>query len=162
MYRACCGLIVTESARRSRAWDDRERSSGSLRTTLERENSWRSGTGAFGGGRLVRLSFGRRRSPGARSGRRRLGACAACGSIRRRLWFLFQANDVLVGDFPPKMLLHATLLEALLQKDGAARIRHKCAGRWQKDVSGAVLHLNPAPKESRIAGHTVLSVRSGQ
>jgi hypothetical protein len=58
------------------------------------------------------------------------------------------------------MLLGAALLEMLLKKDGAARIRHKCAGRRQKNVSGAVLHFNPAPKESRIAGHTVFSFRS--
>jgi hypothetical protein len=45
------------------------------------------------------------------------------------------------------MPLRATLLETLLEKDGAARIRYKRAGRRQKDVSGAVLHLNPAPKE---------------
>src|SRR5208282_731895 len=160
MCRACCGLIVTESARRSRAWDDRKRSSGSLRTILERENSRRSAAGVFGDGGFASLRFGSGRGRlGACSSRRSRGACAAWGSFRRRLRFLFQANDVLVGDFPPKMFLHATLLEALLQKYGAARIRHKCAGRRQKDVSGAVLHLNPAPKESRIAGHTVLSVR---
>jgi hypothetical protein len=45
------------------------------------------------------------------------------------------------------MLLRAALLENLLEKDGAARIRHKGAGRRQKDVSGAVLHFNPTPKK---------------
>jgi hypothetical protein len=45
------------------------------------------------------------------------------------------------------MLLRATLLKMLFQKDGAARIRHERAGRRQKDVSGAVLHFNPAPKK---------------
>jgi hypothetical protein len=45
------------------------------------------------------------------------------------------------------VLLCATLLKMLLQKDGAARIRYKRAGRRQKDVSGAVLNFNPAPKK---------------
>jgi len=45
------------------------------------------------------------------------------------------------------MLLGAALLEMLLEKDGATRIRHKRAGRRQKDVSGAVLHFHPAPKK---------------
>jgi hypothetical protein len=60
------------------------------------------------------------------------------------------------------MLLRPALLEMLLEKDGAARIRNERAGRRQKDVPGAVLHFNPAPKESRVAGHTVLSFRSGK
>jgi len=60
------------------------------------------------------------------------------------------------------VLLGAALLEMLLEKDGAARIRNERAGRRQKDVSGAVLNFNPAPKESRIAGHTVLSFGSGE
>jgi len=59
------------------------------------------------------------------------------------------------------MLLRATLLELLLEKDGATRIRNERAGRRQKDVSGAVLHFNLAPKESRIASHTTLSFRTG-
>jgi hypothetical protein len=59
------------------------------------------------------------------------------------------------------MLLGTALLEVLLEKDGAARIRHKRAGRRQKDVSGAVLHFDPAPKESGITSHTVFSFRSG-
>jgi hypothetical protein len=58
------------------------------------------------------------------------------------------------------VLLGASLLEMLLEKDGATRIRNERAGRRQKDVSGAVLHFNPAPKESGIAGHTVFSFRS--
>jgi hypothetical protein len=45
------------------------------------------------------------------------------------------------------MLLCSPLLEMLLQKDGAARIRNKRAGRRQKDVSGAVLDFNSAPKK---------------
>jgi hypothetical protein len=45
------------------------------------------------------------------------------------------------------MLLRTTLLEMLFQKDGAARIRNKRAGRRQKNVSGAVLDFNSAPKK---------------
>jgi hypothetical protein len=65
----------------------------------------------------------------------------------RRLRFLFEAHNVLVGNLPTEMLLRATLLKMLFQKDGAARIRHERAGRRQKDVSGAVLHFNPAPEK---------------
>jgi hypothetical protein len=82
--------------------------------------------------------------------------------ILGRLRLLLNANDVLVGNFPPEVLLRPALLEMLLEKYGAARIRNESAGRRQKNVSGAVLNFNPAPKESRVAGHTVLSFRSGE
>jgi len=81
--------------------------------------------------------------------------------LGRRLRFLFDPHNVLVRDFPAEMLLRTALLEMLFEKDRAARIRHKRAGRRQKNVSGAVLNLNPAPKEKRITGHTVFSFRSG-
>lgn len=67
--------------------------------------------------------------------------------IRRRLRLLFNPHDVLVGNFPSKMLLRAALLEMLFQKDGPARIRNERTGRRQKNVPGAVLDFNPAPKE---------------
>ena len=65
----------------------------------------------------------------------------------RGLRFLLEAHNVLVGNLPTKMLLRTTLLEMLLQKDGAARISNKRAGRRQKNVSGAVLDFNSAPKK---------------
>ena len=68
------------------------------------------------------------------------------GSLRG-LQFLLEAHDVLVGNLPTKMLLRTTLLEVLFQKDGAARISNKRAGRRQENVSGAVLDFNSAPKK---------------
>jgi hypothetical protein len=82
--------------------------------------------------------------------------------ILGRLRLLLNAYDVLVGNFPPEVFLRPALLEMLLEKYGAARIRNERAGRRQKNVSGAVLNFNPAPKESRVAGHTVFSFGSGE
>lgn len=115
-----------------------------------------------------RRGAGRTLHLGIRGHRRSLCGVRSCGGRRgfcRRLLgsfcLLFKAHDILVGDFPAEIPLRAALLETLLKKYGAARISHKRAGCGQKDVSGAVLHLNPAPKKSRIAGHTVFSFRRG-
>ena len=79
-----------------------------------------------------------------------------------RLRLFFDAYDVLVRNFPAEVLLRAALLEMLLEKDGAARIRNEGAGRGQKNISSAVLNFNPAPKESRVAGHIALSFGSSE
>jgi hypothetical protein len=76
------------------------------------------------------------------------------------LGLFLEANDVLIRNFPSEMLLRAPLLEILLEENGPAGISHKCAGGRQEDVASAVLHLNPAPKKSRIAGHTPFSFRT--
>ena len=79
------------------------------------------------------------------------------GLLWRRLFF-FEPNNVLVGDLPAEMLLRAALFEILLEKNRPPRISHKSARCRQEDVSGAVLHLDPAPKKSRISRHIVFSV----
>ena len=40
----------------------------------------------------------------------------------------------------------AALLEVLFKENGAAGIGDKGAGGGQKDIAGAILHLNPAPQ----------------
>ncbi len=56
----------------------------------------------------------------------------------------------------------AVLLEMLLEEDGAAGIGDECAGCGQKDIAGAILHLNPTPEKSRVASHPVPSLRVAQ
>jgi hypothetical protein len=142
--------IVTESTGYSPAKGGKSRRvlSG-LGTILQGQDCRRAAAGRAGVGRTLCFAVsGGRRGLFARSRRRRGRTCASRRSrILRGLRFLFQPNDVLVGNFPSEMLFRTSLLEMLLQKDGTARIRHKCAGRRQKDVSGAVLHFNPAPKK---------------
>lgn len=127
--------------------------SGSLWTVLERENCRRP---ARRSGRVrCALSCGIAR--GAR--------CPGCWRCRKsrtgrclyRFSLFFQANDILVGNFPSKVPLRPALLEALLEKNRSPRIGHKRTRRGQEDVSSAVLDLNPAPKKGRIAGHIAIS-----
>ena len=58
---------------------------------------------------------------------------------------LLETHDVLVGNFPAEVLLLALLFEMLLQKDGPAGIGHKGARGGQKNIAGAILHLDFAP-----------------
>src|SRR5271170_3900498 len=158
-YRFDNALIVTESPSRRGG-----QASGGLGAILQRENSRSAAGGTWSGGRSGCLGIrGGRRRRGIRRDEGRMRACARClRGLRGRLRLFLNAYDVLVGNFPPEVLLRAALLEMLLQKDGAARIRNERAGRRQENISGAVLHFNPAPKESRVAGHTVFSFRSGE
>jgi hypothetical protein len=79
------------------------------------------------------------------------------GSAGVRLFF--DAHQILIRDFPPEMLVLAALFELLFEKDGAAGIGDKGAGSGQKDIAGAILHLNPAPEKGGIASHPVPSFR---
>ena len=51
------------------------------------------------------------------------------------------------------MLVLALLHEALFEEDRATGVGHKGTGSRQKDISGAILHLNPASEKRGIAGH---------
>jgi len=67
---------------------------------------------------------------------------------------LFQPHDKLIGDFPTKMSRLTALHQTLLQENGAPRIGHEYPGSGQKNVAGAVMHLDTAPEQNGIAGHT--------
>jgi hypothetical protein len=58
-----------------------------------------------------------------------------------------QADYILIRDFPAELLFLAALLEMLFKEDRTAGISHKCARCREKDIAGAILHLNPAPEE---------------
>jgi hypothetical protein len=45
------------------------------------------------------------------------------------------------------LLLLSTLLEMFFEEDGTAGIGGKRARRGQKDIAGAVLHLDPTPEK---------------
>ena len=82
-----------------------------------------------------------------RSGRKGGFKRGGIGCGFRGAGLFFEANDVLIGDFPAEMLLLAVQFEVLLEKDGAAGISHKGAGSRQKNIAGAVLHLDPTPEK---------------
>jgi hypothetical protein len=100
------------------------------------------------------------------------------GSVRGRSWFsrgrgaigrcavsvqFLDAHNILIGNLPAKLFLLSTLFEMFFEEDGTAGIGGKRASRGQKDIAGAVLHLDPTPEKGRVAGHTGPSVgRSGR
>src|ERR1700729_2882863 len=77
--------------------------------------------------------------------------------IRRanRLRFprLFEPHDVLIRNFPAKLLVLAVLLQMLFQKDRFAGIGYERSRGGQQDVTGAVMHFDPAPQKGGISGH---------
>src|SRR5580704_17420323 len=84
--------------------------SGGLGGILEWKDRGGTAAGAEAAGRVAHHRIGvrsRRLSASAGRGSRRV----SCRSFRGWLLFLFKPNDVLVGNLPPEMLLHATLLE---------------------------------------------------
>jgi hypothetical protein len=129
---------------------------------------WRSVSGSFGA--VPQREHGRSRSFGS-AGRTKPSAvrrwlfAARCfragwrmdlvGGLRSfRFRRLFQPHNILVRNLPPKMLLLPALHQVLLQKNRASGIGHKRARSGQKDVAGAVMHLDPVPQKAGIAGHT--------
>src|ERR1700719_3493533 len=67
---------------------------------------------------------------------------------------VIQPHNILVRDFPTKMSCLAALHQTLLQENGAPRVGHKYSGSGQNNVTGAVMHLDPAPEQIGVAGHT--------
>jgi hypothetical protein len=135
--------------------------SGGLWAIGERKESGGTAgsTGCGAGG--IFLVFGRRgrlscfRGQGRiRGGRSGIGRSAVGVQI-------LDADNILIGDFPAKLFLLPTLFEMFFEEDGTAGIGDKSARRGQKDIAGAVLHLDPAPEKGGIAGHTVASVGRG-
>ena len=110
----------------------------------ERKDTRRA-SGRSGGSGAERLfvRFGRDRSFGCGCGRRRSRG-RVHGSAGVRLFF--DAHQILIGNFPAKMPVLAALLEVLFKENGATGIGDKGAGGGQKDIAGAILHLNPAPQ----------------
>lgn len=98
---------------------------------------------------MRRLRFGGRR------------ACAARVANLFILDFFFQTHNKLIRNFPAEVSLLSVLHQALLQENGTPGISDKNARCGQQDVAGAVMHLDPAPQETGIAGHTRFSVEAG-
>ena len=130
--------------------------SGGLGALREWEEATSASGGSAGRGaerRDVRFGGGGSFRSSSRNYRRR--SCIH-GSTGVRLFF--DAHQILIGDFPAEMLVLAALLEILFEEDGAAGIGDKRARSGQKDIAGAILHLNPAPEKGGVASHPVLSV----
>ena len=116
-----------------------------------------SATGGGSGSSAARLigglgldsSFGR----GLGSGGRGKGVP---GSASVRLFF--DAHQALIWDFPAEMLVLAALLEILFEENRASGIGDEDAGSRQKDIAGAILHLNAAPEKSGVPRHPEFSV----
>jgi hypothetical protein len=100
--------------------------------------------GGRGGAARLADGLGRDSGFGLRSGLCRSGGGVDGGA---RMGLFLDAHEVLIGDFPAKMLVLAVLLEILLEKDGAAGIGDKYAGSRQEDIAGAILHLHTAAQE---------------
>jgi len=79
--------------------------------------------------------------------------------IERQVFHFFQSNDVLIGNFPPKISHLSALGYVLLKKNGAARIGNEGTGSRQQNITGAIVHFDLAPKEGGVPGHTMTSFR---
>lgn len=121
-----------------------------------------AGSAGRGGGRVARI-FRRSWLRGSVRGRSRFSrGRGAIGRCALSVQFL-DADNILIGNLPAELFLMSVLFEMFFEEDGTAGIGGKRAGRGQKDIAGAVLHLDPAPEKGRIAGHTGSSVeRSGR
>jgi hypothetical protein len=59
----------------------------------------------------------------------------------------------LIRNFPAKLPILAVLLQVLFQKDRFAGIGDERSRCGQQDVTGAVMHFDPAPQKGGISGH---------
>jgi hypothetical protein len=100
---------------------------------------------------------------GDRSFGRGFGTGANRNSVYRGpgVRLFFDAYQILIWDFPAEVLVLSALLEILFEENGAAGIGHESAGRGQKDIAGAILHLHATPEKGGVASHPVLSVGGG-
>ena len=71
-----------------------------------------------------------------------------------------KADNILVRNFPAKIPRLAALDQTLLEEDRAAGIGYEGPRSGEQNIACAVLHLNPAAKERRVASHPVLQCRS--
>jgi hypothetical protein len=55
----------------------------------------------------------------------------------------------------------SALLEILFEKDRTAGIGHECPRGGQKDIAGAILHLDATPEKGGVASHPVPSFGGG-
>ena len=129
-----------------------------------KERGCTAGSAGRGRGGVARI-FGSSWLRGSVRGRSRSWFSRGRGAIGRcavSVQFL-DADNVLIGNLPAKLFLVSTLFEMFFEEDGTAGIGGKRASCGQKDIAGAVLHLDPTPQKGRIAGHTGSSVgRSGR
>src|SRR6266481_5551776 len=148
----------------SRREGDGERSGGLWAMGEWKERGCTAGSAGRGGSGVARI-FGSSWLRGSVRGRSRSWFSRGRGAIGRcavSVQFL-DADNVLIGNLPAELFLLSALFEMFFEEDGTAGIGGKRAGRGQKDIAGAVLHLDPAPQKGRIAGHTGSSVgRSGR
>jgi hypothetical protein len=87
--------------------------------------------------------------------RRRTGLWRGLGDYRRRgpirgspgVGHCLDSNQVLIGDFPAKVLVLATLFEVLLQEDGAAGICDESSAGGQADIAGSIVNVYFAPEK---------------
>lgn len=75
--------------------------------------------------------------------------------------FFFDAYQILVRDFPSEVLLLSALFEMLFEEDGTAGIGDENAGGGQKDIAGAILHLDSTPEKRGVASHPAPSFGGG-
>jgi hypothetical protein len=138
---------ITAEAGFSRKNEERKRWSGGFGAVRQREHRRSSGRGRCsraGSGAPLRITWP------ARALRRN-----SRGVPRALAFRLFlKPHNKLIRDFPAKIFGLAALHQTLLQKNGAPRIGNKCPRSRQKNIPGAVMHLDPAPEQHGIAGHT--------
>jgi hypothetical protein len=147
-FRSAFGCAPTSIAR---PWTE----SGGLGTVGKWQDAWGASGGSRGSG-AARFVLGFRGN-----GRflRRFSGGGSWGGVYRgsRIGLLFNADQILIRDFPAEVLVLAALFELLFEEDGTTGIGDEYAGGRQKDIAGAILHLHPAPEKRRVASHPVLS-----
>src|SRR6266849_4207971 len=133
------------------------RISGGFGAVGEREDAGGAPGRSGGSERLVvRVGHGRRFGRGFGSVGYGDSGCRSAG-VR----FFFDAHQILVRDFPAEVLVLSALLEILFEEDGTAGIGDESAGGRQKDIAGAILHLNSTPEKGGEASHPLPSFRIG-
>src|SRR6266436_1526811 len=143
----------------SRREGDGERSGGLWAMGEWKERGCTAGSAGRGRGGVARI-FGSSWLRGSVRGRSRSWFSRGRGAIGRcavSVQFL-DADNILIGNLPAELFLVSTLFEMFFEEDGTAGIGGKRASCGQKDIAGAVLHLDPTPQKGRIAGHTGSSV----
>src|SRR5580692_3442067 len=108
---------------------------------------------AFSESKNSNSSVQRRLLPWRQWRQRRLRPLRIRRHNRLRFPRLFHSHDVLVRNFPAELLILAVLLQVLFQEDRLAGIGDERSRSGQQDVTGAVMHFDPAPQKGGISGH---------
>jgi hypothetical protein len=127
------------------------RGSGGLGAVGAGQEAWRTSSRS-GRGDAKRLSswLGRERNFW-----RGFGTGSSGGAVRGSagVWFFFDTHQILIRNFPAKVLVLSALLEILFQENGTAGIGDQRAGGRQQDIAGAILHLHATPEKGGVASH---------